>query len=60
MKKQEFIADWHIPMFVFIDLVSSYVLFICQVHLFLYDTAGQERFADMAASYYRVGEAVVP
>lgn len=28
-----------------------------QVHLFLYDTAGQERFADMAASYYRVGEA---
>ncbi|CAL1173228.1 unnamed protein product [Cladocopium goreaui] len=27
-----------------------------EVHLFLYDTAGQERFADMAASYYRVGE----
>ncbi|CAJ1459607.1 unnamed protein product [Effrenium voratum] len=27
-----------------------------EVQLFLYDTAGQERFADMAASYYRVGE----
>eukprot|EP00450_Noctiluca_scintillans_P026259 CAMPEP_0194520142 /NCGR_PEP_ID=MMETSP0253-20130528/54025_1 /TAXON_ID=2966 /ORGANISM="Noctiluca scintillans" /LENGTH=206 /DNA_ID=CAMNT_0039364347 /DNA_START=50 /DNA_END=667 /DNA_ORIENTATION=+ len=27
-----------------------------EVHLFLYDTAGQERFADMAASYYRVGD----
>eukprot|EP00435_Cladocopium_sp_Y103_P060368 s356_g22.t1 len=27
-----------------------------EVHLFLSDTAGQERFADMAASYYRVGE----
>mmetsp|Transcript_8189 Transcript_8189/g.18317 ORF Transcript_8189/g.18317 Transcript_8189/m.18317 type:complete len:214 (+) Transcript_8189:104-745(+) len=27
-----------------------------EVHLFLYDTAGQERFADMAASYYRVGQ----
>ncbi|CAE7279244.1 rab24 [Symbiodinium sp. CCMP2592] len=27
-----------------------------EVHLFLYDTAGQERFADMAASYYRVAE----
>ncbi|CAK0832143.1 unnamed protein product, partial [Prorocentrum cordatum] len=26
------------------------------VHLFIYDTAGQERFADLAASYYRVGE----
>jgi len=24
-----------------------------EVHLFLYDTAGQERFADMAGSYYR-------
>mmetsp|Transcript_41241 Transcript_41241/g.94881 ORF Transcript_41241/g.94881 Transcript_41241/m.94881 type:complete len:215 (+) Transcript_41241:63-707(+) len=27
-----------------------------EVHLYLYDTAGQERFADMAASYYRVGQ----
>jgi len=27
-----------------------------EVHLFLYDTAGQERFADMATSYYRIGE----
>mmetsp|Transcript_67865 Transcript_67865/g.196382 ORF Transcript_67865/g.196382 Transcript_67865/m.196382 type:complete len:216 (-) Transcript_67865:134-781(-) len=27
-----------------------------EVHLFLYDTAGQERFADMASSYYRIGE----
>jgi small GTP-binding protein len=27
-----------------------------EVHLFIYDTAGQERFADMASSYYRVGE----
>eukprot|EP00927_Polykrikos_kofoidii_P051616 TRINITY_DN45409_c0_g1_i1.p1 TRINITY_DN45409_c0_g1~~TRINITY_DN45409_c0_g1_i1.p1 ORF type:complete len:239 (+),score=46.33 TRINITY_DN45409_c0_g1_i1:95-718(+) len=27
-----------------------------EVHLFLYDTAGQERFADLAASYYRIGE----
>mmetsp|Transcript_37593 Transcript_37593/g.116832 ORF Transcript_37593/g.116832 Transcript_37593/m.116832 type:complete len:207 (-) Transcript_37593:314-934(-) len=27
-----------------------------EVHLYLYDTAGQERFADMAASYYRVGD----
>ncbi|CAK0799982.1 unnamed protein product, partial [Prorocentrum cordatum] len=27
-----------------------------EVHLFIYDTAGQERFADMAAQYYRVGE----
>mmetsp|Transcript_45964 Transcript_45964/g.127591 ORF Transcript_45964/g.127591 Transcript_45964/m.127591 type:complete len:211 (-) Transcript_45964:126-758(-) len=27
-----------------------------EVHLFLYDTAGQERFSDMASSYYRVGE----
>ena len=24
--------------------------------MFLYDTAGQERFADMAASYYRIGQ----
>mmetsp|Transcript_124060 Transcript_124060/g.356200 ORF Transcript_124060/g.356200 Transcript_124060/m.356200 type:complete len:218 (-) Transcript_124060:11-664(-) len=27
-----------------------------EVHLYLYDTAGQERFADLASSYYRVGE----
>ncbi|CAD7928875.1 unnamed protein product [Amoebophrya sp. A120] len=27
-----------------------------EVYLFLYDTAGQERFADMAASYYRCGD----
>mmetsp|Transcript_43027 Transcript_43027/g.136746 ORF Transcript_43027/g.136746 Transcript_43027/m.136746 type:complete len:210 (-) Transcript_43027:193-822(-) len=27
-----------------------------EVRLYLYDTAGQERFADMAASYFRVGE----
>mmetsp|Transcript_68609 Transcript_68609/g.135724 ORF Transcript_68609/g.135724 Transcript_68609/m.135724 type:complete len:209 (+) Transcript_68609:62-688(+) len=27
-----------------------------EVHLYLYDTAGQERFADMASSYYRVGQ----
>merc|ERR1719460_538442 len=27
-----------------------------EVQLFLYDTAGQERFADMASSYYRIGE----
>lgn len=27
-----------------------------EVRLFLYDTAGQERFADMAASYFRIGE----
>lgn len=26
------------------------------VHLFLYDTAGQERFAEMSATYYRIGE----
>jgi GTPase SAR1 family protein len=39
-------------------LISSKKI-IRQVHLFLYDTAGQERFADMAASYYRVGEALV-
>merc|ERR1712061_744630 len=26
------------------------------VRLFIYDTAGQERFADMTASYYRVGD----
>lgn len=27
-----------------------------EVNLYLYDTAGQERFADMAASYYRNGD----
>lgn len=27
-----------------------------EVFLFLYDTAGQERFADMAGSYYRSGD----
>mmetsp|Transcript_58672 Transcript_58672/g.102709 ORF Transcript_58672/g.102709 Transcript_58672/m.102709 type:complete len:202 (-) Transcript_58672:80-685(-) len=27
-----------------------------EVHLFLYDTAGQERFANMQQSYYRLGE----
>lgn len=27
-----------------------------EVRLFIYDTAGQERFADMTASYYRVGD----
>ena len=40
-------------------LISYQKKIIRQVHLFLYDTAGQERFADMAASYYRVGEALV-
>eukprot|EP00392_Amoebophrya_sp_AT5.2_P000076 g76.t1 len=27
-----------------------------EVYLFLYDTAGQERFADMSATYYRCGD----
>lgn len=27
-----------------------------EVVLYVYDTAGQERFADMAGSYYRAGD----
>eukprot|EP00971_Amphidinium_carterae_P020045 395042-Amphidinium_carterae.1 len=45
------------------DRIEFWLKFKCRgcgmiaskVHLYLYDTAGQERFADMAASYYRVG-----
>eukprot|EP00928_Gymnodinium_smaydae_P022768 TRINITY_DN19013_c0_g1_i1.p2 TRINITY_DN19013_c0_g1~~TRINITY_DN19013_c0_g1_i1.p2 ORF type:complete len:207 (+),score=56.97 TRINITY_DN19013_c0_g1_i1:82-702(+) len=35
---------------------KSVVVDNVEVNLFLYDTAGQERFAEMAASYYRIGE----
>eukprot|EP00929_Paragymnodinium_shiwhaense_P098931 TRINITY_DN6044_c0_g2_i1.p1 TRINITY_DN6044_c0_g2~~TRINITY_DN6044_c0_g2_i1.p1 ORF type:complete len:214 (-),score=46.35 TRINITY_DN6044_c0_g2_i1:373-1014(-) len=37
---------------------SKKTLFVdeTEVQLFLYDTAGQERFADMSAAYYRCGD----
>lgn len=40
-----------------IDVLNKSVMIDdTEVSLFLYDTAGQERFAEMASSYYRVGD----